>query len=193
LSARKPGAWQWHSTKSRTVYCRNPSGRVFAVAFTLAALFFSAVLGRFCKHWLPLAIWMVVIFSASTSLGSPRYTSRFIRPFLLWLDPHMSARTIEQVHHAIRKSAHFCEYAMLGLLAWQVLHGDPAFSTVGAGRQYWLALLFCALYASSDEFHQKFVPSRQPAVLDVLLDTCGAGFGLFVTWCIRRLRKARDT
>jgi VanZ family protein len=166
---------------------------VFAVAFTPPPLFFWAVLGRFCKYWLPLVVWMAVIFSASTSLGAPKHTSRFIRPFLLWLNPRMSEETIEEVHHVIRKCAHVCEYAMLGFLVWRVVHLDSAFSTVGAARQYWLAILFCALYAASDEFHQSFVPTREPAVLDVLLDTCGAGLGLLMTWSVRRLRKARDT
>jgi VanZ family protein len=136
---------------------------------------------------------MAVIFSASTNLGAPSHTSRFIRPVLLWLNPRMSEETIEEWHHVIRKCAHFCEYAMLGFLVWRVVHLDPTFSTASAARQYWLALLFCALYASSDEFHQSFVPSRQPAVLDVLLDTCGAFFGLLMTWSVRRLRKVRDT
>ena len=104
----------------------------------------------------------------------------------------MSEETIELVHHTVRKCAHFCEYAMLGFLVLRVVHLDAAFSTASAGRRYWLALLFCALYAASDEFHQSFVPTRQPAVLDVFLDTCGAGFGLLMTWSVRRLRKARD-
>lgn len=135
---------------------------------------------------------MAVIFSASTSLGAPNNTSRFIRPFLLWLNPQMPEETIELVHHIIRKCAHFCEYAMLGFLAWRVVHRDLSLSFPSAGRQYWLALLFCALYAASDEFHQSFVPTRQPAVLDVMLDTCGAGFGLLMTWCFRRFRKAQS-
>jgi VanZ family protein len=135
---------------------------------------------------------MAVIFSASTSLGAPGYTSRFIRPFLLWLNPHMSEQTFQVVHHIIRKCAHFCEYAMLGFLVWRTIHLDSAFSTTSAAGQYWLAILFCALYAASDEFHQSFVPGRQPAILDVMLDTCGAGFGLLMTWSARRLRRARD-
>jgi VanZ family protein len=32
------------------------------------------------------------------------------------------------------------------------------------------------------------VPGREAAVLDVLLDTCGAGFGLAALWVARRLR-----
>jgi VanZ family protein len=135
---------------------------------------------------------MTVIFFASTSLGSPGHTSRFIFPFLLWLNPHMSKETIQVLHAVIRKCAHVSEYAMLGFLFWRAVHLDPAFSAVGAARRYWLAILFCALYASTDEFHQIFVPSRHPAVLDVMLDTSGAGLGLVLTWSIRKLRKAPD-
>jgi VanZ family protein len=164
---------------------------VFAVAFMARGLFLWAVPVRFCKYWLPLLIWMTLIFSASTSLGAPKHTSRFIVPFLLWLDPNISKDTIELVHHVIRKCAHFTEYAILGFLAWRLIHGDAAFATVTPSRQYWLAILFCAFYASTDEFHQKFVPTRQPAVLDVTLDTCGAGFGLLMTWSVRLLRKSR--
>jgi VanZ family protein len=132
---------------------------------------------------------MVLIFGASTSLGAPKYTSLFVRPFLLWLNPHMSEETIEEVHFYVRKTAHFVEYAMLGFLAWRAIHRDPAFLSCSQARQFWLALLFSALYASTDEFHQKFVPTREPRVQDVMLDTCGAGAGLVLTWSARRLGK----
>ena len=124
-------------------------------------------------------------------MGAPKHTSRFIIPFLLWLDPHMSQETIELVHHVIRKCAHFTEYGFLGFLVWRVIHNDDAFSGTTVRRQYWLAILFCAFYASTDEFHQKFVPTREPAVTDVMLDTCGAAFGLLVIWTIRLLGKSR--
>ena len=42
------------------------------------------------------------------------------------------------------------------------------------------ALLGCALFAASDEFHQTFVKSRTPSVRDVLLDTGGALLGLLI-------------
>jgi len=133
---------------------------------------------------------MAVIFSASTSLGSPSYTERLIRPFLLWFNPHMSEETIGLVHAVVRKCAHVCEYLVFGILVWRALHFDRGFLAAGEGRQYWLAILICALYASTDEFHQIFVATRHPAVLDVMLDTFGAGLGLFLTWCARRLLKA---
>ncbi len=131
---------------------------------------------------------MALIFSASTNLGAPHNTSRFFRPLMHWLFPHMTEDTLELCHHIIRKTAHFVEYAMLGALVWRLVHFDPAFGSFSPRRQYVFAVLICMLYASTDEFHQTFVPTRQPAVQDVMLDTCGSGFGLLVIGSLRRLR-----
>jgi VanZ family protein len=103
----------------------------------------------------------------------------------------MSEETYETVHTAIRKCAHFTEYAILGFLTWRLVHLDSAFLAFSQCKQYWLAILLCALYASTDEFHQKFVPDRHPAVLDVMLDTFGAACGVLAIWTARRLRKER--
>jgi VanZ family protein len=154
-------------------------------------MFFARVLGRFGKYWLPLVLWMALIFSASTSLGASSNTSRFVRPFLLWLNPHMTEQTIVEVHLFIRKTAHFVEYAGLGCLACRAVHNDPAFRSFSVVRQFWFAILISAFYASTDEVHQSFVPGRQPAVHDVLLDTFGASVGLVMIWSVRRLRHAK--
>jgi VanZ family protein len=145
---------------------------------------FARMSRRFTTHWLPLLLWMSVIFSASTGLGSPAHTSLFVVPFLHWLNPDMSPETIERVHYCVRKTAHFVEYSMLGFLIWRVVHSAPAMATHHPSRHFRLALLFAALYAASDETHQIFVPSREAAVTDVLLDTCGAAAGLALTWCV---------
>jgi VanZ family protein len=149
------------------------------------------MLRRFMIHWLPLLLWMSVIFSASTGLGSPAHTSRFVRPFLLWLDPHMSEDTINLVHHCIRKTAHAVEYAILGFLIWRVVHSSRALAAHSPAWHFRFALLLAALYAATDETHQIFVPSREAAIRDVLLDTCGAGLGLAATWCVVRRQKSK--
>ena len=149
------------------------------------------MLRRFITHWLPLLLWMGVIFGASTQLGTPAHTSLFIRPFLLWLNPHMSEESINLVHHCVRKTAHAVEYAILGFLIWRVVQSAPALASHRPARHFRLALLLAALYAVTDETHQIFVPGRDAAVRDVLLDTCGAGLGLAVTWCALRLRKSK--
>jgi VanZ family protein len=151
-------------------------------------LFFAAMIGRFIKYWLVVILWMGLIFAASTQLGRPENTGRWIRPILLWLYPKMPEEKIEKIHYAIRKTAHFVEYAVLGLLVWRFLYYEPALA-VCRPRIYATALLICALYAASDEFHQRFVPGREAAVRDVLLDTCGAGFGLATLWTCRWFRQ----
>lgn len=100
--------------------------------------------------------------------------------------PHASADTLEGFHHFVRKMAHFTEYSILGILAWRLVRKDPIFSGCPPGRQFCYALIFCALYASSDEFHQRYVPGRQPAVTDVMIDTSGAACGLALAWGISR-------
>jgi VanZ family protein len=100
----------------------------------------------------------------------------------------MPERTIQRIHYCVRKTAHVVEYSILGVLVWRLIHFEPAFAEHGMGRQIWLALMFSALYAASDEFHQHFVAGRQAAVRDVLLDTCGAALGLLVLWLGRRLQ-----
>jgi len=134
---------------------------------------------------------MCVIFSASTQLGSPVHTSRIIRPFLLWLNPHMSEQTIERVHHFIRKTAHAVEYAILGVLIWRVVYTAANLAGIQPARQLRLAMLVAALYAATDETHQIFVPTRQPAVTDVMLDTCGAAAGLAIAWGLLGMRQSR--
>jgi VanZ family protein len=164
----------------------NLRARVFGLALGEGRLFFGAVSGRFFKYWLPVILWMSLIFSASTSLGRPDNTSLFVRPFLLWLYPKMPEKTIDRIHYALRKTAHFAEYAMLGLLLWRLFYFEPALAA-RRNQAFVAALLVSALYAASDEFHQSFVPGREAAARDVLLDTCGAGFGLAALWVGRRL------
>src|SRR5438034_11047818 len=71
---------------------------------------------RLLKNWLPVFIWLGVIFLGSTDLMSAEHTSRFIVPFLRWLKPDISAETLASIHFILRKCAHVGEYAVLGLL-----------------------------------------------------------------------------
>ena len=114
---------------------------------------------RSLKQWLPVGVWMALIFTMSTDLGSAANTSRFVEPFLRWLLPNISPGAIGEIHFYIRKTAHLGEYAVLGWLLWRALwQTRPA----AASRSPWkiavAALLISAAYAATDEFHQSFVP-----------------------------------
>lgn len=54
-----------------------------------------------------------------------------------------------------------------------------------------LSLVFCILYAISDELHQLFVPGRGAQVKDVVIDSSGAvvGIGVYVAAIKSKVRK----
>jgi VanZ family protein len=133
----------------------------------------------FLKYWLPVFIWLGVIFAGSTAIFSTEQTSRYLVPFLRWLDPQISISTIGTIHLALRKLAHLGEYAVLAVLLWRALRSGatlhPRLSMLFIG--VWLA---CAIFAVSDEFHQSFVASRSASPLDVMIDISGATVALAI-------------
>lgn len=66
----------------------------------------------------------------------------------------------------LRKLGHVTEYAVLGALIQRAL-GRPL-----------PAFVLGAAYAASDEFHQRFVPGRTGAPLDVAIDAMGVLMGI---------------
>jgi VanZ family protein len=141
--------------------------------------------GQFLKYFLPILIWMVLIFGGSTELGAPKNTSRIIGPILRWFNPKITERTIDKIQFAVRKCGHATEYAILCLLIWRTVRNlsgkDPRKWSWNDAR---LAILFSALYAGTDEFHQTFVTAREGRVTDVLIDSLGAIAAMLVLWKI---------
>ena len=135
---------------------------------------------------------MVVIFSASGDQASFQHSSRIIGPLLLWLFPQASTHAIHSVVFFVRKCAHLTEYAILGVLILRAFQIKSGGGHLWQSRHARLALLIVALYAASDEFHQRFVPSREASVWDVLIDTTGAALGLLLIWVWSRYRKNPD-
>lgn len=134
----------------------------------------------FLKYWLPLLIWIGVIFVGSMDLMSAEHTSRFIVPILLWLKPGLAPETIWIIVVGLRKCAHVGEYAVLALLLWRALRSDGPVFREKMSILFGVGLLACALVAASDEFHQSFVKTRTPSLRDVLLDIAGSILGLLI-------------
>jgi VanZ like family len=133
----------------------------------------------FLKYWLPLLIWLGVIFVGSTDLMSAEHTSRFIVPILLWWKPGMAPETIWIILVIMRKCAHVAEYAILALLLWRTLRSGPTLR-MKMSSLFGAVLIGCAVFAAGDEFHQSFVKSRTSSVRDVLWDIAGALIGLLI-------------
>ena len=106
------------------------------------------------------------------------------------------------IDHFIRKTAHFTEYTILGILTanvrqimYRLRSGKAEQDCSAFKKSLWrassLPILWCSLYASSDEFHQLFVPGRSGRWQDVLLDSAGALTGILLTGVLIRRRKKK--
>ena len=142
---------------------------------------------HFLKYWLPLVIWVGVIFLGSTDPMSAEHTSRFIVPFLRWVKPDISAETLASIHFILRKCAHAGEYAVLGLL---LLRAVPVITNFKQSIPilYLSVLGVCLFVAATDEFHQTFVVSRGASVRDIMIDGGGAILGLLIGSIFRMSR-----
>jgi VanZ family protein len=119
---------------------------------------------------------MAFMIFGSTDLMSAEHTSRFITPFLLWLEPAISTADIAQVHLFVRKAAHLAEYAILTGLLFRALRGRVN----GFWRRAGIAFFPIIIFAAADEYHQSFIPSRTASPVDVLVDYCGALLGILI-------------
>ena len=149
----------------------------------------SLMLG-FLKSWVPVVLWMGLIFLLSTEVGAAPQTGRILAGLLHFFWPHAPPAVFEQVHFLIRKAAHFTEYAILALLLCRAWYSYGPRSLVHIRWKSALAAgVFALLYAAGDEWHQSFVPGRTATVRDVLLDSLGAGVAAMV-WLVLRRRNA---
>lgn len=144
---------------------------------------------RFLRYWLPVLIWMALVFSASADTKSSHTSSLLIGPLVKFLLPNISEVRLEQIVSAVRKAAHLTEYAVLSWLLARALLRP------GTPWGHWdrkaalLAWLIASLYAASDELHQAFVPNRQGRWPDVCLDSFGAALGVVTFYHFGRWRK----
>ncbi|MBN2290642.1 MAG: VanZ family protein [Candidatus Glassbacteria bacterium] len=103
------------------------------------------------KLWLPVALWMLLIFSLSSlPIGHER--------------PHL--------FRFQDKLAHLVEFGVLGLLTARALRLSGARSR----RVYWLGILLGVFYGALDELHQYFIPNRTVELADLAAD----GLGVFL-------------
>ena len=70
---------------------------------------------------------------------------------------------------------------MFGLLLARACSGAGQPHRRAAGQ----AVLVAAAYAFTDEFHQRYVPSRTPSLRDVAIDSAGAAIGVAAYFAVR--------
>lgn len=123
------------------------------------------------SRYLPLVLWLGVIWLASSPQMSASQTSRFVAPIARFFYPEISLEELRVVHVAVRKTAHFVEYAVLALIAARAFLG----SRRPLLNRYWFLLAFALVVVCSllDEYHQSLISSRTGTIYDSLLDMTG--------------------
>lgn len=98
------------------------------------------------------------------------------------------ARQMVSLESVLRNFAHFFLFAILGVTVTMLFDEYK--------WKWYAVMLFCILYAISDEVHQHFIPGRSPRLTDVLIDTAGSAFGCALTYgakyIFRRKQKGND-
>ena len=80
----------------------------------------------------------------------------------------------------IRKVAHFTLYFILGITVYLLL------KEYKLKRIILYTILFCLIYAISDEIHQIFIPGRAFQVLDITIDTIGSIIAILLMELIKK-------
>ncbi|MGV3027006.1 VanZ family protein [Clostridium thermobutyricum] len=143
---------------------------------------------RIIFSWILLVIWMIFIFYMSAQPADiSNSQSGFVIKLLQSIGIDSSGNNIGLLTTIVRKGAHFSEYAILGLLSYNVMKN---YFTKKRARI--VAVLIVFFYACSDEFHQLFVSGRAGKITDVIIDTSGGIFSVLLLWIINLKNKFLD-
>lgn len=131
--------------------------------------------------WMLLVIWMIFIFIMSSFNGNISSNQSGSIADLIYNLFNIS--NTEKVSLIVRKCAHVSEFFILGILVINLV------SKYNVKHIYFISFIVCVLYASSDEFHQLFVPGRSGQVTDIFIDMIGTIFSLLVMYLFNKFRK----
>lgn len=149
-----------------------------------------------------LALWMTLIFIMSNQPASEssklsggivlKLIAAFFHKFGS-LSSEQQSNTVYIITFIVRKTAHFLEYFILGLLSGFVS------ATYKQNRYILKAVLtfaFCLLFAVSDEIHQYFIPGRACRFTDICIDAAGSVIAItlltVIIYCKKRHKSGEN-
>lgn len=140
-------------------------------------------------RWIMLIIWASFIFFMSSMPGDvSSEQSDVVVKVIHDLGIDVNGLFGATITFIVRKIAHFSEYFILYVLIYRVVC-----LYVKEKKARILTILFVFIYASSDEIHQAFVPGREAAFRDVMIDTSGGVLGFIVLSIINKVKNIRKS
>ena len=117
-------------------------------------------------------VWLSLIFATSCTVIRPQEFFDLVQRFAGFnQDSIFRFRIFWGIAwFAIVKGWHFTEFLILTILCARVLQwwfGAISRNTIS------IAMLFCFVFAASDEWHQTYVPERSGTIQDVFIDGLG--------------------
>jgi VanZ family protein len=131
-------------------------------------------------RWGITVLWAALIFTLSTETYGGSFSALLLRDFLDLIHVTVSVPTFNLLHHLLRKSAHFTEYAIFSMLLYHCLLGSNR-TTWRLAPAAW-SVIIAGTYSLTDEFHQIFVPGRGASLWDCGIDTVGATAGILLIY-----------
>ena len=131
-----------------------------------------------------LVSWMILIFYMSNQPAdiSNKQSDLIIKLFY-YIGIDLNSSLGEITSFVIRKAAHFTEYFILYCLTINVL---KFYFNIKKAAIY--SLLIVLGYAISDEIHQYFIPGRDMAIRDVIIDFSGGILGFIINIIIYKIK-----
>lgn len=136
-------------------------------------------------------IWMCTVFWFSSQVGddSKAQSGNTIRKIITFFNKNITKENLEIIVETlqpfVRKLAHFSIYTLGGMLIYNLINKY----NLNKKEKIIYTIIIGALYATSDEIHQLFVPYRSGQVTDVLIDTFGVITGVILFIIIAKIKK----
>lgn len=140
--------------------------------------------------------WITVIYALSdmSSLESNKKSKEIVNQIVDKKGTNKENNVIvrervEKFNKVFRKFAHASVYFVLCILVLKLI-----FNLKGNEKYiyYLISIIFCFIYACTDEFHQLFVDGRTGQFIDVLIDTIGAIIGCLTYLLFKRIKVKRN-
>ena len=129
----------------------------------------------------------VFLFSSQSGGDSNHLSKGILEHILSFFQINADPMKLDQYNLVLRKIAHFSLYFLLGAGTMGFLLTTPLKTKYCS----MISILFCVLFAATDEYHQFLLGTRNGNVMDVLLDSMGPMVGVGVIAILGKRKKSK--